>query len=174
MPRIRTLLATALLALAMPAAFAQQNIQQQMTAEEFAAAGLDKLSAAELETLNRWLQQRVEVETSVVVEQAVEQGREEGRQQAQVEAAGRSDGSLFGGSGPREQFQSNIVGEFSGFGRGQRYTLANGQVWEQTDASRLDGVRRTDPQVTIIPGVMGAWFMRIDGYNTRAKVRRIN
>lgn len=78
MPRIRTLLAAALLACAMPAAFAQQNIQQQMTAGEFAAAGLDKLSAAELETLNRWLQQRVEVETSVVVEQAVEQGREEG------------------------------------------------------------------------------------------------
>jgi hypothetical protein len=35
-------------------------------------------------------------------------------------------------------------------------------------------VNRTDPQVTVSPGVMGAWFLRIDGYNTRAKVRRVN
>jgi len=163
MRHTRTLLAAALLACAMPAAFAQQPIQQQMTAGEFSAAGLDKLSAAELDALNRWLQQQVQEESSVAVEQAVEQAREEGRQQARKEAAA-----------PREQIQSNIVGEFSGFGRGQRYTLANGQVWEQTDASRLDGVRRTDPQVTLFPGVLGNWFLRIDGYNTRAKVRRVN
>ena len=169
MPRFRTLLVVALLACAAPLAFAQQSLQQEMTAEEFAAAGLDKLSAAELDVLNRWLQRQVEVEKSVVVEQA----REEGRQQAQVEAAGR-DGSLFGGSGPREQFQSNIVGEFSGFGRGQRYTLANGQVWEQVDSARLDGVRQNDPQVTVSPGIMGSWSLRVDGYNTRAKVRRVN
>ncbi|MFZ7096531.1 hypothetical protein ACOPJQ_00975 [Luteimonas dalianensis] len=170
MPRFRTLLAGALLACAAPLAFAQQPLQQEMTAEEFAAAGLDKLSAAELDVLNRWLQRQVEEETSVVVEQA----REEGRQQAQVEAAGRNDGGLFGSSGPREEFQSSIVGEFSGFGRGQRYTLANGQVWEQIDASTLAGVRKTDPQVTVSPGMLGAWFLRIDGYNTRAKVRRVN
>lgn len=170
MPRFRTLLAAVLLACVAPLAFAQQSIQQQMTAEEFTAAGLDKLSAAELDALDRWLQRQVEVETSVVVEQA----REEGRQAAQQEAAGRSDGGLFGGSGPRDRFQSNIVGEFSGFGRGQRYTLANGQVWEQVDAARLDGVRLTDPQVTVSPGIMGSWSLRVDGYNTRAKVRRVN
>ena len=171
MPRFRTLLVVALLACAAPLAFAQQSLQQEMTAEEFAAAGLDKLSAAELDVLNRWLQRQVEVEKSVVVEQA----REEGRQQAQVEAAGRSEGGgLFGGSGPRDQVQSNIVGEFSGFGRGERYTLANGQVWEQVDSARLDGVRLTDPQVTVSPGIMGSWSLRVDGYNTRAKVRRVN
>lgn len=174
MPRLRTLLAAALLACAAPAAFAQQAIQQQMTAEEFAATGLDKLDAGELEALNSWLQRQVQEESSAVVEQAVEQAREEGRQQAQADAPPRSSGGLFGGAETREKFQSQIVGEFTGFGRGQRYTLANGQVWEQTDASTLAGVRLTDPQVTVSPGMMSTWFLRIDGYNTRARVRRVN
>src|SRR5690606_24062618 len=153
---------------AAPAVFAQHAIQQQMTAEEFAAAGLDKLDAAELEALNRWLQRQVQEETSIAVDQA----REEVRREARVESAGRTDGNPF--SSARESFESNIVGEFSGFGRGQRYTLANGQVWEQTDSSRLDGVRRIDPQVTVSPGALGSWYLRIDGYSTRAKVRRVN
>ena len=171
MPRLCTLLAAVLLACAAPAASAQQTIQQQMTAEEFATAGLDKLSAGELDALNRWLQRQVQEETSAVVEQA----REEGRKQARADVATRSGGAATaGGSARREQFQSNIVGQFTGFARGQRYTLANGQVWEQTDASTLEGVRATDPKVTLYPGTLGAWFLRIDGYNTRARVRRVN
>ena len=41
-----------------------------MTAEEFAAAGLDKLSAAELESLNRWLLRQVQEESSAAADQA--------------------------------------------------------------------------------------------------------
>lgn len=167
MPRPCTLLVALFLAFAASSVHAQ-SIRQQMTAEEFAAAGLDKLSAAELAALDRWLQRQVEEETSVVAEQA----REQGRQQAHAESAANP------GAPPREArretFQSSIVGEFNGFGRGQRYTLENGQVWEQTDAARLDGVNKVNPAVTMYPGAFGAWFLRIDGYNTRARVRRVN
>ena len=62
---------------------------------------------------------------------------------------------------------------FRGFAKGNRYTLANGQVWEQIEPARLDGVKRTDPAVTIKPGLLNSWVLRIDGYNTPAKVRRI-
>ena len=40
------------------------DLQQQMSPTEFKAAGLDKLSAAELATLNRWLQGKVEAATT--------------------------------------------------------------------------------------------------------------
>lgn len=163
MSSLRFLMLAFVLACAAPAALAQQSLQQQMTAEEFRAAGLDKLSAGELASLDRWLQRQVEEETIVAAEHA----REEARQEAEAAAVGRSGSD-------REVIQSTIVGEFKGFGRRFRYTLANGQVWEQTDASRLDGVRLTDPAVTINPGIMGAWFLRIDGYNTRAKVKRVD
>ncbi len=141
----------------------QGNVEDQMSAGEFRAAGLDKLSAGELAALNAWLQRKVGEETA----KAVEVAKEEGRQEVVRENRGFFD---FGTS---EAIESSINGEFRGFGKGRRYTLANGQVWEQTDTATLAGVRRTDPVVSIKPGVLGACFMRIDGYNTAAKVRRV-
>uniref|UniRef100_UPI001D021F6F hypothetical protein n=1 Tax=Pseudomonas sp. K5 TaxID=1156313 RepID=UPI001D021F6F len=64
-------------------------------------------------------------------------------------------------------------GEFRGFGKGRRYVLANKQEWEQTDETTLAGVRRTDPEVSIAPGMIGAWYLQSKGVNTRAKVRRV-
>ena len=75
--------------------------------------------------------------------------------------------------GSEEPIEASIAGEFNGFGHGKRYTLDNGQVWEQTDSATLSGVRRTSPKVRIKPGVLGVWWMRIDGYNTQAKVQRV-
>lgn len=169
----RTLLAAGLLALSMQAV-AQAPIQQQMTPEEFRAAGLDKLSADELAALGAWLQRRLGEETTVAAERAreetataLDEAREEGRQ----EVVSRNRGFFHFGS--NDPIESRITGEFRGFGRGQRYTLENGQVWEQTDNARLAGVRRDNPSVTISPGVLGVWWLRIDGYNTRARVQRI-
>ena len=151
-----------------PLAWAQQpaltaDVQQQMSAEQFKAAGLDKLSAKELAALNAWLQQKVTTETAVAVEKAKEEGRKE------VVEKNRG----FFDFGSAEPIESVIVGEFTGFGKGKKYTLQNGQVWEQIEPASLSGVRKTDVSVKIKPGVLGNWFMKIDGYNTQAKVRRI-
>ena len=43
----------------------------------------------------------------------------------------------------------------------------------KVSTARLEGVRKTDPAVTIKPGLLNVWFLRIDGYNTAAKVRRV-
>jgi hypothetical protein len=165
---IHCILLAALLAL--PSfALAQQAppIQQAMSAEEFRAAGLDKLSAEELARLNAWLDRRVEQETAVAAAAAAEQAREEGRKEVVEKNRG------FFHFGSEEPIVASIDGEFNGFGKGRRYRLDNGQVWEQTDSSTLAGVRRTNPGVRIRPGLMGAWYLRIDGYNTQAKVQRI-
>ena len=139
------------------------NVEQQMSADEFKAAGLDKLSAQELAALNAWLQRKVGQETAKVAETAKEEGRKE--------VAEKNRG--FFDFGSAEAIQSNIVGEFKGFANGRKYTLQNGQVWEQVEPASLEGIRRTDPKVTIKPGLFNNWFMKIDGYNTAAKVRRI-
>ena len=167
MTSLRIPFALLLLAFA-PLAWAQQpaltaDVEQQMTAEQFKAAGLDKLSAKELAALNAWLQQKVTTETAVAVEKAKEEGRKE------VVEKNRG----FFDFGSAEPIESVIVGEFTGFGKGKKYTLQNGQVWEQIEPASLSGVRKTDVSVKIKPGVLGNWFMKIDGYNTQAKVRRI-
>ena len=167
-PRVRPRLlacAAVLLSLSAPA-LAQRvvegDLQQQMSPSEFKAAGLDKLSAGELATLNRWLQGKVEAATT----QAVAAAREEGRQEVIVKNRGFFD---FGSSEP---ITGVLQGEFRGFGKGRVYVLDNGQEWEQTDSTSVVGVRKQSPKVSIKPGVMGVWYMKVEGVNTQPKVRR--
>jgi len=169
MPPLRAILPRAillpLLVLATMTAVAQETspqrpLQQEMTPEEFKAAGLDKLSAAELANLNAWLDRKIDIETE--------------RAAAQAEDNVKSGARGFFNFGSTEPIVSTIAGEFRGFAKGRNYVLANGQEWEQTDTASLAGVRKTDPAVTLTPSLVGNdWYMRIDGYNTRAKVRRI-
>ena len=167
LPRLATLVAFTAFSLSplMPA-YAQRvvhgDLQQQMSPAEFKAAGLDKLDAAELAALNHWLQGKVEQVASVAVEQA----REEGRNEVRKESRGFLD------FGSREPIKGTLQGEFRGFGKGRQFTLDNGQVWEQTDEASVSGVRRDAPSVEITPGMMNVWYMRVEGLNTRAKVRR--
>lgn len=173
--RLRMLASAAiLLGLAAPA-LAQRvvegDLQQQMSPAEFKAAGLDKLSAAELAALNGWLQGKVAAVTAGVREQVREEVREEAREEGRQEVIVKNRG--FFDFGSKEPITSNIQGEFRGFGKGRRYVLANKQEWEQTDDATLAGVRRTDPEVSISPGVMGVWYLQIKGVNTKAKVQRV-
>jgi hypothetical protein len=164
-----------------------------MTPEEFKAAGLDKLDAGELAALQQWIQRQqtqaagtaavavapataaagttVAAGTATLSAAEVERIREEGREQGRNEVKQESRG--FFDFGSEEPIKSTLVGQFRGFGKGNKYTLANGQVWEQIEPARLDGVKKTDPAVTIKPGILNVWFLRIDGYGTAAKVRRI-
>lgn len=165
----RHLLASALLGTALlcsPAIaqyMANADLRQQMSPEQFRAAGLDKLSAEELASLDRWLQGTVEQATAQVREQALEAGRQE----VIVKNRGFLD---FGSSEP---INATISSDFRGFGSNRQYTLDNDQVWEQTDGATLSGVRDAHPKVRITPGVMGVWYLQVEGFNTRAKVRRI-
>ena len=166
-PFALAMLAFAPLAWSQPSTPLTANVEQQMSADEFKAAGLDKLSAQELAALNAWLQHKVVQETTKAVEVAKEEAKEEGRKEVKEKNRGFFD---FGSAEP---ITSSIVGEFKGFANGRKYTLENGQVWEQIEPASLEGVRKTDPKVSIKPGLFNNWFMRIDGYNTAAKVRRI-
>ncbi|MGC7488208.1 hypothetical protein QT607_08160 [Xanthomonas citri pv. citri] len=141
----------------------QGDLQSQMSAEQFKAAGLDKLNASELAALNDWLQGKVAKEAAVVVEQA----KEAGRQEVIVKNRGFFD------FGSKEPIESTMLGEFKGFSKDRVYTLANGQEWEQTDTASLSAVRKDAPKVKIKPGLVGVWYLQIEGYNTPAKVRRI-
>lgn len=139
---------------------AQPPLEQQMTPEQFKAAGLQKLSAGELANLNAWLNNTLEVETA----------RAAAQEKEKLETEHRG----FFSFGKSEPIVARIDGEFSGFAKGRKWTLDNGQQWEQIDSASLAGVRMTNPQARIAPSVLGnAWYMQVEGYNTRATVRRI-
>jgi len=163
---------TSILLLATLVAHAQSpDLRTQMGAADFKAAGLDKLSEAELAHLQAWLGREVSQRSEQATQQAVAEVRESAREEGRREIVEQHRGFFHFGSD--EPITSTINGEFNGFGKGRRYRLGNGQLWEQTDTATLAGVRRNEASVHIRPGTFGIWWMQVDGFNTRAKVKRI-
>jgi hypothetical protein len=150
------------LALALPLAAAAQSsstfssLEERMSAADFRRAGLDKLTAEELAALNAWLQARENPAPSASAE----------------DRAGFDSGNFFSASGP-DRIESTVTGSFKGWERaGDLITLANGQVWRITDSSTRLRVDLSNPRVTIERNAMGGWQLRVEGYNTRARVAR--
>ena len=68
--------------------------------------------------------------------------------------------------------ESNIPGYFEGWRGNARIQLANGQVWQVSDGS--SGVHNIDnPKVRIRRGVLGAYYLEIEGINNSPRVRRL-
>lgn len=137
-----------------------QPVELRMSAAERSATGVDTLSPAQLAALNAWLNRTLDAESAKATEAA------------EKSIGQRARGLLNAES--RETIRSIIPGDFRGFTSGRQYTLANGQVWEQVDSSELAGVRLQNPQAVLTPSMMGkVWYLSVDGFNSRAKVRRI-
>lgn len=141
-------------------ALAQQfsTLEERMTAAEFKAAGLDKLTPEELAKLNDWLAGKVATASAGGAAPGVDDRGFEGRQSSS------SAGAIF----------TSIRGEFRGWdGKGDRIKLDNGQVWEVTDSTARLKIKVQDPGIIIEPGVLNSWYMKVEGYNSRARVKRI-
>lgn len=68
--------------------------------------------------------------------------------------------------------ESRVVGKIRNPREGTRFTLENGQVWQQTDRTRRN-YRATNPKVEIREGFMNSYRMRLEGLNGRIRVRRV-
>ncbi len=134
-----------------------------MSAAEFRAAGLDKLSAEELAQLNAWLESKLPASGSAVANPAPTTPGEDRR-------GLRDDWSTTGA------IVSRIDGEFTGWDgsgpRKTRFILQNDQIWEQIDTS-IFSHRATDPVVSIEPAMMDSWLLRIEDSNRTVRVRRV-
>jgi len=69
--------------------------------------------------------------------------------------------------------RSTVVGDFDGWGPGSQIRLANGQVWRIIDGSDAVLPRKKDAAVTIERNLFGTLFLKVDGGNSSAKVRRV-
>lgn len=158
------LLLSIALSLLASAALAQQfsSVEERMTADEFKAAGLDKLSAEELARLNGFVRKEVGAKTA--------QARAAGTQ-ADPEQFGFHHG--FRGSN-RQELETRIAGTFKGWSGNTKFVLSNGQVWQQIDsAAQMGGVNMDSPVVTLEPGFMGSWMLAVEGLNGKVRVKRI-
>lgn len=68
---------------------------------------------------------------------------------------------------------STVAGDFEGWGPGSQIRLANGQVWRIIDGSEAILPRMKNPTVTIERNLFGTLFLKVEGSNNSAKVRRV-
>lgn len=163
----RLLLAVALSALVGVAAAADfQPIEERMSARDFRASGLDKLSAEELANLNRWLNgEEVRLVGSAPAGS--------GAASADPSGVGFEKGMFDRPDGP-DEVNSRIAGTFDGWSGKTMFRLDNGQVWKQIEPGKLVvGSPMTSPQVTIKRGFSGVWRLKVAGYNSQVKVERV-
>jgi hypothetical protein len=151
-----------------PLAWAQQsppltaNVEQQMSAEQFKAAGLDKLSPQELAQLEAWLATHPPVTLPA-------------SRAASARIAARVPETPAAAERGRDRVESRIAGRFHGWHPGSVLTLQNGQQWRVIDSSELVVRQALDqPPVTVRPGLLGGWNLKVEGYNTQARVKPAN
>jgi len=120
------------------------SIREMMSADEFKAAGLNKLSADELQKLDAWLQGYRQV-----TEQTAEK-------KATTKAAAESHAKL-------DLLVSRVDGTFNGLTGRTVIRLEDGTVWKQANTDDRYRSKNPDhPAAAVIHGVFG-YKMRIEG-----------
>jgi len=135
------------------AASETSTLEERMSKGDFHAAGLDKLTPAELKTLNDWLagHQATTVVTKVVTE---------------------SGKPAFYVDQTKEPVESRIDGKFIGWYGKTVFKLENGQEWTQTESGQFSNGKYDHPKVRIKPMLLGSWLMYVEPCGCSIRVER--
>ena len=146
------------------------DLRERMTAEEFAAAGLSRLSAKELTVLESWMAQEMGEERRKGAREAAD--LPEGEEAFGLETVASKVAAIFKSKGPK-RVVSTIEGKFNGWDGDTVFRLANGQVWKQTDSDRFY-ISVEDPKVEIKRAAFGSYLLSPKGYGSSVRVRRVD
>jgi hypothetical protein len=113
------------------------GLQKAMSPEEYEAAGLSKLDAAERAKLDEFIKSYVAVSNEKVATSAVDKAIKENKVSAP------------------EVIQSRIVGPFTGYNGRSTFTLENGQRWAQSQRDTAYFPKIDSPPVIIIKAGFG-------------------
>lgn len=162
---MRRYLVLLLLAASSVAAHAQDRfvpVEQRLTAAQLAEVGL---SPAQLQALNRVLRQAEAVSPAISAVTAAPAG-------APLPANVPAPAAMHLGleEGP---VSARVVGDVAGWAPGTVFTLDNGQQWQVMKGQMK--LRRTlqAPQIEVIPGIAGRWFLQVDEDLPKARVFRL-
>ena len=132
-----SLAAPILLCAAEPENPAFPGVQKAMTSEQYEAAGLSKLDAAERAKLDEFIRNYVAVSNEKVATSAVDKAVKENKVSAP------------------EVIQSRIVGPFTGYTGRTVFTLENGQRWAQSQFDSAYFPKIDSPPVIIVKSGFG-------------------
>jgi hypothetical protein len=141
------------------------DIEQRLTPEQLRAVGL---SPEQLQLLNRMLREAAQKEPATPMARASDE----------VNAATRGKGerqgpALYSGldEGP---IKSRVKGEVSGWEPGTVFVLENGQQWKVLKGSAKLRKTLQSPEILVVPGIAGRWFLQVEEDMPKARVYRID
>ncbi len=135
------------------------KLEQRLTPEQMRATGLDQLSPDQLALLNRLLAETAP--TAIATEAGPAAHRDPAREESLI---GFND----------EPIRSRIGGTVSGWEPGTVFVLANGQQWKVLKGRMQLSRPLQDPDVRVVPGVAGRWFLEVHEDAPKARVYRID
>ena len=71
-----------------------------------------------------------------------------------------------------KRIESRIAGKFKGWGPNSQFELTNGQVWRIADGSNAI-YELQDPKVIVHRGMLGAFYLEIEGVGFQMRVTRV-
>jgi hypothetical protein len=161
----------AIVLLASSAVFAQStyvDVEKRLTAEQRRATGLDTLSAEQLTLLNALLR---DSEADHHAETGAEGKAEVARNQS-VRPGPRASGDFIGlNDAP---IRSRVVGDVSGWEPGYVFQLENGQQWKVLKGKMTLSKPIQSPEIVVVPGIAGRWFLQVGEDIPKARVYRID
>jgi len=132
-------------------------LEQRLDPQALAEVGL---TPAQLQALNRLLRQaEADVPAPVVV--------------AAPSAGGAgAPAPMFPGldDGP---INAKVTGQVDGWAPGTVFTLDNGQQWQVLKGDMKLKTARSNPEIVVVPGIAGRWFLQVDEDLPKARVFRI-
>jgi hypothetical protein len=147
---------------------AEGDFSKTVRAEDFAAAGLGKLSATELARLDALVR---EFKTGGVSRPSADGAKKSGGAKEVQPDAGKAAVRVAPGTVVEVgEVESAIAGDFEGWAGRTVFLLENGQRWRVANGGSYYSPKLTRPKVKISPAGLGGYWMAIEGVGTRVKV----
>ena len=156
--------------IAVPAQTTYVDIEQRPTTAHLQQVGL---SPAQLALLNRMLREAATGESMKQTAAAGAQPAEPvSENNGQDPVQGRHSSSFIGLND--EPIHSRLKGPVSGWEPGTVFELENGQRWKVLKGEMKLRQTRQSPEIVVVPGVAGRWFLQVDEDMPKARVYRID
>jgi hypothetical protein len=131
------------------------NIEQRLSPEQMHATGLDTLTPAQLAQLNLVLRDNAP--------------------QAKAPSPGGEDEqhSFFQTGLDDKPIHTRVRGEVPGWGPGTVFVMVNGQQWKVLKGRMTLRTPLHSPEIQLVPGISGRWFLQVDEDTPKPRVYRI-
>lgn len=136
-------------------------IEQRLSEEQLRAVDL---TPAQLELPNRMLREADEKQASPPLA---------GGSASSPRAESAADGRMFIGLDD-QPIKSRVRGQVSGWEPGTVFALENGQQWKVLKGSMKLRKTLDAPEIVVVPGIAGRWFLQVDEDMPKARVYRID